>query len=53
MDINDLRITVTLASLLAFLGIASWAWRRQRRTEFEEAERLPFVSDEAVGGEQR
>jgi len=35
MDINDLRIAVTLASFVAFLGIVLWAYRPKRREELE------------------
>jgi cytochrome c oxidase cbb3-type subunit 4 len=45
MDINDLRSVVTVVSLLLFLGIAAWTWKRSRRAEFEEAARLPLVED--------
>jgi len=42
MDLNDVRIGVTLASLLLFLGIVAWAWRPKRRDAFREAALLPF-----------
>ena len=45
MDINDLRSAVTVVSLLLFLGIAAWTWRRSRRAEFDEASRLPFMEE--------
>jgi cytochrome c oxidase cbb3-type subunit 4 len=48
MDVNLLRIAVTLLSLAAFIGIAVWAWRRDNRARFAEAARLPFVDDEGV-----
>jgi cytochrome c oxidase cbb3-type subunit 4 len=51
MDINDMRSAVTVAGLLAFIGIAAWAWQRSRREAFEEAAALPFA-DEAGGGGQ-
>ena len=35
MDINDLRITVTLVSFLAFLAIAFWAYLPRRRQQLE------------------
>ena len=46
MDVNTLRITVTVVSLLLFLGIAAWTWQRSRQAEFEEAARLPFADEE-------
>ena len=45
MDINDLRSTVTVISLLTFLGIVAWAWSRRNRERFDEAARLPFQDE--------
>ena len=36
MDINTLRIAVTLVSLAAFVGIVVWAYRPSRRQALEE-----------------
>ena len=47
MDINDVRIAVTVISLLAFLALVASTMRRERRSDFEEAARLPFA-DESV-----
>lgn len=41
MDVNTLRIAVTLASLALFVGIVAWAWSRDNRARFESAARLP------------
>jgi cytochrome c oxidase cbb3-type subunit 4 len=46
MDVNDLRSAVTVLSLLLFLWLVGWAWSRGRKTDFDEAARLPF-EDEA------
>ena len=45
MDVNDLRIAVTVASFLAFVGIMVWAWSKRREQAFAEAAQLPFVAD--------
>ena len=45
MDLNDLRITVTVLSFLMFLGIAVWAWSRRNQARFDEASRLPFIDE--------
>ena len=45
MDVNLLRIAVTLLSLAAFVGIVLWALSRRRREVFDEAARLPFVDE--------
>ncbi len=45
MDVNTLRIAVTLASFAIFIGILRWAWSRRRRQDFDEAANLPFEQD--------
>ena len=45
MDINLLRESATVASVLTFIGICAWAWSRARRNGFEEAGRIPFEQD--------
>jgi len=45
MDINDLRVIVTVISLVTFVGIWVWAWSRKNKARFDEAARLPFLSD--------
>lgn len=43
MDVNTLRIVVTLLSFGAFVAIVGWALSRRRRADFDAAARLPFV----------
>jgi cytochrome c oxidase cbb3-type subunit IV len=50
MDVNVLRIGVTLLSLALFVGIVVWAWSRRNQAAFDEAAQLPFVED---GGSPR
>jgi cytochrome c oxidase cbb3-type subunit 4 len=55
MDVNDLRIGVTLASLALFVALVLHTWSRRRRGEHEAAALLPFAEDElppAGKGEQ-
>ncbi len=48
MDINDLRVVVTVVSLLTFLGIVWWAYGvKSNKKRFEEAAMLPFLDEEA------
>jgi len=47
MDINDLRVAVTLASLVLFLALMAHTWSRRRRADHDEAARLPFAEDDA------
>ncbi|MFN3612038.1 MAG: cbb3-type cytochrome oxidase subunit 3 [Tepidimonas sp.] len=42
MDVNDLRVIVTVLSFVTFIGIWVWAWSRKNRERFEEAAQLPF-----------
>ena len=46
MDVNELRIAVTVLSFFAFLGVVVWAWSRRNKTRFDEAANLPFVDEE-------
>jgi cbb3-type cytochrome oxidase subunit 3 len=46
MDINTLRIGVTLASLALFVALMLHTFSRRRRDEFAQAEQLPFLGDE-------
>ncbi len=45
MDINDMRVAVTLISLVLFIGIMVWTWSSRRRAGFEEAALLPFADE--------
>jgi len=42
MDINLLRIMVTVAAFTAFLGIVWWAYGPSRKERFERDAMLPF-----------
>ena len=45
MDINDMRIAVTVISLLLFIALVVHTWSRRRKAEYESAAQLPFVED--------
>jgi cytochrome c oxidase cbb3-type subunit 4 len=47
MDVNTLRIVVTLVSLVLFIGIVVWACLGRNQAGFAEAAQLPFLDDEA------
>jgi len=49
MDVNDLRIAVTLVSLLTFVGLMIWVGLRRNRPGFDEAARIPFSADDGEG----
>ena len=48
MDINTLRIAVTVASFVLFLALVVHSWSRRRAQEFHDAAMLPFL-DEPIG----
>jgi cytochrome c oxidase cbb3-type subunit IV len=43
--LNLLRGLGTALAMLAFMGVAAWAWSRQRRDAFDAAARLPLEED--------
>ncbi len=45
MDITTMRIVVTVASMVCFIGIAVWAYARSNKERFDEAAHLPFEQD--------
>jgi len=45
MDLNDIRIAVTLLSFVAFIGIFAWAWSSRNRARFEKDALLPFQEE--------
>jgi cytochrome c oxidase cbb3-type subunit 4 len=45
MDINDMRIAVTVISLLLFIALVAHTWSRRRNAEYASAALLPFVED--------
>jgi cytochrome c oxidase cbb3-type subunit IV len=50
MDINDLRMVITVLAFVAFIGIVFWAYSRKRKREFDEAANLPFREDDLDRG---
>ena len=49
MDINTIRVVITVAAMLAFMGIVVWAYSSRRKADFDAAARLPFEEDEIPG----
>lgn len=52
MDVNTLRITVTVLSFMAFIGIVVFAWTRRNQAAFSEAAQLPFVDSRPAGQQE-
>jgi len=48
MDINTLRIAVTVTGLVLFLALVAHCWSRRRAQEYHDAAMLPFL-DEPIG----
>jgi cytochrome c oxidase cbb3-type subunit 4 len=53
MDINTLRGLLTLALLLAFIGVWIWAWSKRRSADFEESAALPLEEDRFMTDQDR
>lgn len=49
MDVNTLRVAVTVAGLVLFLLLVLHTWSRRRQGDHEAAAMLPFVDDNATG----
>jgi cbb3-type cytochrome oxidase subunit 3 len=45
MDVNTLRIAVTVAGLALFLVLMLHTWSRRRRAEHDAAAMLPFADE--------
>lgn len=45
MDINVFRGLMTLLLIIVFAGICIWAYSSARKSDFEEASRLPLEGD--------
>ena len=45
MDINDIRVLITVLTFFAFLAIVAWAWSGRRREDFEHAARMALDDD--------
>lgn len=45
MDINTLRIAITLITFASFLGIVFWAYRPSRKRELEQVGRSILEDD--------
>jgi cytochrome c oxidase cbb3-type subunit IV len=47
VDVNVLRVLVTVISFVVFIGIVAWAWSRRNKAAFDEAAQLPFQESQA------
>jgi cytochrome c oxidase cbb3-type subunit 4 len=51
MDIGMVRGLITLALMLAFVGLVIWAYSKRRKADFDEMAQLPF--HEYPSGEEK
>jgi len=51
MSINELRVAVTVVSLILFVCIWVWAWSRRNQADFQRAALLPLEDEPAPRGE--
>ena len=49
MELNDMRVVVTVLGFVCFLGICFWAYSKHAKKGFDEAAMLPFTDDEKPG----
>ena len=49
MDINELRILITVLSFIVFISIVYWAYSGRQRQRFAEAANLPFLDEDLPG----
>jgi cytochrome c oxidase cbb3-type subunit 4 len=42
VNIDDVRVALTVLTFVVFVGIAFWAYSRRRHRDFDEAANLPF-----------
>jgi cytochrome c oxidase cbb3-type subunit IV len=53
MDVNDLRVIVTVAGLALFLALVARTWSRRARAAHDEAAQLPFAGETEPEGEPK
>ncbi|MGO1394220.1 MAG: cbb3-type cytochrome oxidase subunit 3 [Halomonas sp.] len=46
MDMGTFSGLITLLLIIAFIGIALWAYSKRRKPDFDEAANLPFADDD-------
>jgi cytochrome c oxidase cbb3-type subunit IV len=50
MDLNDMRVIVTVLSFATFLGIVFWAYSGRRKSAFDRAARSVLEEEEDGNG---
>ena len=52
MDVNDLRVAVTVTGLVLFLVLVVHTYSRRRRADHEAAAMLPFIEEDSAAPRQ-
>ena len=54
MELNDLRVVLTVLGFIGFIAIVVWAYSRSAKKGFKEASELPFADQDNAqrSGEQ-
>ena len=52
MDVNDLRVAVTLTGFVLFLALVVHTYSRRRRADHEAAAMLPFLEEDSAAQRQ-
>ncbi|HSM21965.1 MAG TPA: CcoQ/FixQ family Cbb3-type cytochrome c oxidase assembly chaperone [Rubrivivax sp.] len=50
MDVNVIRIAVTVTGLVLFLALVLHTWSRSRKAEHDAAAMLPFIGEAGEAG---
>ena len=53
MDLNDIRVIVTVVSFVTFIGIIVWAYSGRRQAGFQRAARSVLEESDEVGNAGR
>ena len=51
MDINSIRIAVTVSGLVLFIALVLHTWSRSRKAEHRAAAMLPFIGEAGDAGD--
>lgn len=46
MNMGDLRGVITVVLLVLFVALWAWTWSRKRKSQFDEAARIPLEDDD-------
>ena len=53
VDINDFRSFFLVLIFVGFIGVWIWAWRKERKPDFDESARLPLEEDDVKRDNER